>query len=603
MREKVYIFDEPNAFITARRVRAIPPYYYESRSHRPVWFKEQGDLRESLCKMTPKMILKWEAQNNMTLEHGVYCCKCRKVIPPKELIRESPKKEEAIKLYGEEWYRAFDDYDVHLSSMKEQCPYCGQNFNLRTCDTVKDHNTYVSRIRISEDGDKISLAITQKTVLINPLSGCFICKNFGYRYVFNCRTGQAYALPYWCNGKKKQASEHIQCITYSSFIRCLVEVPYKAVKELARQIFIKQNYPEKLKDYMAAIRRKDIHYKIGFLALCNRFPMLTVKECTDLFAFSDAFCCGINKVFSKIKPDCPREMFISNLNIGLKKCKTVKKLLSKDISTVYFMDLFFKLGCEDTNLLENFVGKFDMNKYYDMIFSTDSYGDYRLSTIKKMTKELIKLKGEPWVVAQLIKYSALIYLDAVMMFKRLKDRGVLTQHALRGCIQEIHDRLSTDINKLRYANVILDYPDEMKNRYNRTVNGLDFVLARETDELIRVGQRMGICVGGYYDKVADHITTIVVAYKDDLPVICIEITRNGQMKQVSTFYNHLVQGSYAYALKEWVAQCQVKTCFCSQYEHIERNQIIDDAEVAPLNCHDFHTLEIDEDGNVFSFFD
>lgn len=98
----------------------------------------------------------------------------------------------------------------------------------------------------------------------------------------------------------------------------------------------------------------------------------------------------------------------------------MKKLLSKDISTVYFMDLFFKLGCEDTNLLENFVGKFDMNKYYDMIFSTDSYGDYRLSTIKKMTKELIKLKGEPWVVAQLIKYSALIYLDAVMMFKRLK---------------------------------------------------------------------------------------------------------------------------------------------------------------------------------------
>ena len=217
-----------------------------------------------------------------------------------------------------------------------------------------------------------------------------------------------------------------------------------------------------------------------------------------------------------------------------------------------------------------------------------------------MTKELIKLKGEPWVVAQLIKYSALIYLDAVMMFKRLKDRGVLTQHALRGSIQEIHDRLSTDINKLRYANVILDYPDEMKNRYNRTVNGLDFVLARETDELIRVGQRMGICVGGYHDKVADHITTIVVAYKDDLPVICIEITRNGQMEQVSTFYNHLVQGSYAYALKEWVAQCQVKTCFCSQYEHIERNQIIDDAEVAPLNCHDFHTLEIDEDGNVFS---
>lgn len=46
----------------------------------------------------------------------------------------------------------------------------------------------------------------------------------------------------------------------------------------------------------------------------------------------------------------------------------MKKLLSKDISTVYFMDLFFKLGCEDTNLLENFVGKFDMNKYYDMIF-------------------------------------------------------------------------------------------------------------------------------------------------------------------------------------------------------------------------------------------
>ena len=68
--------------------------------------------------------------------------------------------------------------------------------------------------------------------------------------------------------------------------------------------------------------------------------------------------------------------------------------------------------------------------------------------------------------------------------------------------------------------------------------------------------------------------------------------------QAKAFCNNLVQSSHALALKKWISITGVDGNKCTDYTHILNDNIEMDESKCNTKHHDYHNLEIDEDGNV-----
>lgn len=147
---------------------------------------------------------------------------------------------------------------------------------------------------------------------------------------------------------------------------------------------------------------------------------------------------------------------------------------------------------------------------------------------------------------QSFEYSYRLYADYLDLSERfgrdLTDRGVLFPRNL----EAQHDnlvRMSEELADAKRAELIQERADKylskatrLANRYAKSIgvelDGLTLSIPKTTEELVRIGNELHICVGvaGYDLKVAKGESVIVTVNKNGKPVECCEL--NGKATKI-----------------------------------------------------------------------
>lgn len=137
-------------------------------------------------------------------------------------------------------------------------------------------------------------------------------------------------------------------------------------------------------------------------------------------------------------------------------------------------------------------------------------------------KDAIKNKGEVPAYKLLKTYEYLYtFLDTCNMYEKLKKAKLISKNLFKNNLSQIHDILSADINKIKYKNI--DLPNKPADKvYNKEIGNYEYTIAKDTNELIKIGQKLHICVGSYREKALNRNCLIVSVKKDKEYVGCIE---------------------------------------------------------------------------------
>jgi hypothetical protein len=181
--------------------------------------------------------------------------------------------------------------------------------------------------------------------------------------------------------------------------------------------------------------------------------------------------------------------------------------------------------------------------------------------------------------------------DLIFMYEKVKkeNKEFLSIINWAGSFVEIHDELSQIITKIRYTNKEIPY---QKSDYNlvENINGYTFELAKDTNQLVEIGQKMGICVGGYRDAALSQYSKIVHVTYDSKYVGCIELTSKHALLQAKAKYNNMMSGNLAKAMRKWVKIKKIKNPEnCYDYRRLDEET---------HSTYDYHGLELNENGDV-----
>jgi len=137
-------------------------------------------------------------------------------------------------------------------------------------------------------------------------------------------------------------------------------------------------------------------------------------------------------------------------------------------------------------------------------------------------------------------------------------------------LREIHEELSEKqgmAEKLAHGNRPIPHTDEDRARFNREIGGYTFQLSPDTYDLVRTGEQMQICVGGYGDSAVEgrcHIITMANARYEK--VACIEIdSYKENLSQFKAFRNTGIPVECVASAKQWLQDTQIKPDRCRDY--------------------------------------
>lgn len=120
-------------------------------------------------------------------------------------------------------------------------------------------------------------------------------------------------------------------------------------------------------------------------------------------------------------------------------------------------------------------------------------------------------------------------------------------------LEEYHNRLSYVTNKIKIKKIEFSYTEKEIEKLEKVIDGYVFRLPKSNHELMDIASQMGnICVGSYCTSVATKDCIIVVAYKQNKPTVCIELSSdNWRIFQAKLAYNNLPEGEDAIATIRW----------------------------------------------------
>lgn len=179
------------------------------------------------------------------------------------------------------------------------------------------------------------------------------------------------------------------------------------------------------------------------------------------------------------------------------------------------------------------------------LFSYDEK-DYRkmISLTKEFLRKYKKGKDETVFVNRLAKDHSCL-LDTLYMYNDLrKIENYSIDFSLS--IKELHDIFSLDYKKIQNKNKKISQNKDLKKIFkNQCFEDIHYELAKDTYELIDVGSKMNICVGGYGDRAVRKDCYIVIGYNNqNEPVTCMELTKKEgifKIEQVKKYRNNLAE--------------------------------------------------------------
>lgn len=267
--------------------------------------------------------------------------------------------------------------------------------------------------------------------------------------------------------------------------------------------------------------------------------------------------------------------------------KSFKRLYMSDVKWLAQCAYFKKLGFHNIDILQSLL------KMNVLAYGLEDGFDV-------FVKHMVKHSGEHVASRKLLEYygsevrdynKKTIFRDAVRMYYRVYkyDKKLASLVDWGRSIKQIHDSLSKLHTKIEFENKEIPYSSK-DSELRGTFDNCDFELPVDTNRLIEVGTQLGNCVGSYRDCVLNKQSIIVLMNNNERVVGCIELVKGRNLRQLSAKYNNPVSIEYKPAFDAWAQKNGIKNLSnCSGYVNfgVEMN-----------HTHDWHALELDENGDV-----
>lgn len=532
----------------------------------------------------------------------------------------------------------------YASDIKIICPHCNNEAhtkvgNNRVLQIEREYTTY--RNIYNDNPDKLVLAVGA----IRPIyyNGHVITKMYNSRIVINMNTGYSYMLPLITrmnNNKAKKVFNIYNCsYDFLNDDRIMVfnNESYTNDNCDSLEVFIKKAYniirDYKMKKYKNYIPTFEETYKNLYLDKYNDLKYSNIDNNNeDPKRLTVADLCLFNRVpylksyvadkilayYSKNKKD-ERVFLMTRRSIKQEDTDILKSLLLKFDIPVSKNNKknFANNGYEfivKYNLLKEHMSIDNINKIINIISVSDiKYINEFLEkhsdklndkTINNICNKTVKENNKYYEKNLINEYNTIKryntnyanYVGDIFRFLISileMDKSYKIDWKLD--IKDLHDKVSSDLRLLQNINREIDYShlENKEKQFEGDYGDLHFALAKDTDELIKTGSFMHICVGSYKSYALSHQCYIVIA-KDDNgePIICIEIDNDTKtLRQTKLKYNALPKyDKTGQVLLDWIednkldykncydtkSMLEEKYCLCYDMDHAleEKGRVI-----------------------------
>lgn len=341
--------------------------------------------------------------------------------------------------------------------------------------------------------------------------------------------------------------------------------------------FYNQNPYMKCKDALDIARIRNFHYYYGIVGGKN-FPTKArninrirntnlIKELNEIIGIK-------SKLERKFINDSERKLsaydYVHNLNTAIKnqdnrnkflnieyECNTRNKSNSfasmKVVPNPYLSKLIEVFGeTTVTNALTKDIVRHNnkvKNKYGPELLQISSVDDY-------------KIRNDVWYKDTIRNYCDIIavYPDYKLPCDRLR-------------LKDLHDKIAKDANKIRHKEKVYTYEEKFMNMYdNKVIEDVTFKVALSNHKLADIGSQMGICVGGYWDRVERGELFIVYMEREGKYIGCLEISKNGILHQAKAKYNCRLDDKELELLKEYCLMTNIGIDTCDVVDKYKVNR-------------------------------
>lgn len=342
--------------------------------------------------------------------------------------------------------------------------------------------------------------------------------------------------------------------------------------------FYNQNPYMKCKDALDIARIRNFHYYYGIVGGKN-FPTKArninrirntnlIKELNEIIGIK-------SKLERKFINDSERKLsaydYVHNLNTAIKNQDNRNKFLNieyecstrnrsnsfasmKVVPNPYLSKLIEVFGeTTVTNALTKDIVRHNnkvKNKYGPELLQISSVDDY-------------KIRNDVWYKDTIRNYCDIIavYPDYKLPCDRLR-------------LKDLHDKIAKDANKIRHKEKVYTYEEKFMNMYdNKVIEDVTFKVALSNHKLADIGSQMGICVGGYWDRVERGELFIVYMEREGKYIGCLEISKNGILYQAKAKYNYRLDDKELKLLKEYclMTNIGIDTCDVDDKYKVKRD--------------------------------
>ena len=343
--------------------------------------------------------------------------------------------------------------------------------------------------------------------------------------------------------------------------------------------YISKKTPEFIEEFtkICTYHRKYNHtgiyeYKELFDILINSFPIELAEHYMDLYTplkytehdynlimspYILKFIINKCKIPDKDDPDFLIKIFKRN------KCPMTKenvKLFMKNPLYLYVYKVLTECGFKDVNHIKNIY-----NKFYELenLFNIEELENCIINHFHTM----INKKSENIFARDLIntKLSNSTIIDTFEMLE--KAENILNENELiarngksiyKLTLKEMHDELIFISEKIKNININLESKYSKTDKLlNDTINidndSFEVTLVKDTDEMIKIGQQLGICVGiAYRNKAINRACLIAGLKQGNNYVGCIELSSDAKsINQVKGYHNCYLHGNACKSIKVW----------------------------------------------------
>lgn len=196
-----------------------------------------------------------------------------------------------------------------------------------------------------------------------------------------------------------------------------------------------------------------------------------------------------------------------------------KKLKRIDESNHYgTVVTFFDLLDDVNSMNELLEAKRAINVNREEVKYKDFLYQYRKHNTERKFINQLKKVNDHYTITDTVRLFVLIK-------EKMKDYAVDYSKS----IEELHDIFSNDYNKMKHENQKIPQDKAINKIFKDLSYGeITYRAAKDTNELIKIGAFMDICVGGYGKDAVAKKCIIVAGYNsEDKPVTCIELRKHG----------------------------------------------------------------------------